>query len=229
MKKDKDEFKKILDSIVDEDLPSPQELETTKIETPKLSGVSESAEDYVSNREKIERLMADSRMRQDLLEAARKRKDIPGTYHKKHIKENLKKIRELLKSPAGKTGAKLLAGVGIIGKAVEALAGAEDIAEEEQLLKEREKERMFESLPEEVKKESKKLSSKKIKPEDLLQKELQDTTKPMIKAVGGEEDIRPSVAEKMLGEKESEDVGDIPEFINYEDYLKRKKKLFGYE
>lgn len=136
-----------------------------------------------------------------------------------------RKIGSILSSPLTKKAAAL---GGALGIAADVLS-AEDIAGEEEQLKERERERLFESLPEEVKAESKAISKKRIKPEELLQKDLKDTISPMIKEVGGEEDMRPSRADKMLGEKEDEDIEDMSNIVNYEDYLKRRKKLFGYE
>jgi cytochrome c556 len=194
-----------------------KEMEPTKITKPQKVDISEFTEDFMKNRdltrEQVDLLLRDTRARKMLAG------DQP--YHKKLMKQNLQKLREILKMPK-----KLGVAAGALGIAGDVLA-AEDIAGEEEQLKERE--RLFESLPEEVKAESKAISKKRIKPEELLQKDLKDTVSPMIKEVGGEEDMRPSRAEKMLGEKEDEDIEDMSNIVNYEDYLKRRKKLFGYE
>ena len=60
------------------------------------------------------------------------------------------------------------------------------------------------------------------------QKELQEIVKPMIKEVGGEPDMKPKKALKLSGEKEDEDIEDMTNIINYEDYLNKRKKQFGY-
>lgn len=60
------------------------------------------------------------------------------------------------------------------------------------------------------------------------QQKLKETVSPMIKEVGGEPDIKPEKAEKMLGEKESKDIEDMTKIINYEDYLNKRKKEMGY-
>lgn len=54
------------------------------------------------------------------------------------------------------------------------------------------------------------------------------TVRPMIKAVGGEPDMKPSRADKLAGEKPSPDIEEMDNSVNYEDYLKKKKKQFGY-
>jgi len=60
------------------------------------------------------------------------------------------------------------------------------------------------------------------------QKELQEIVKPMIKEVGGEPDMKPEKALKLSGEKEDEDIEDMTNIVNYEDYLNKKKKQLGY-
>lgn len=51
----------------------------------------------------------------------------------------------------------------------------------------------------------------------------------VVKTTGGEPDIRPSKAESMIGEKESKDIEDMSNILDYEDYLKQRKRKFGYE
>lgn len=203
MKNKSSEFKKTLKEELEKSSPK-SDLSTTKIEIPKEIKIPESSEDFLNNRQKIreqvENLLADTRTRKDMLNSG-----IP--YHKDFIKQNLTKLRELLNTPLGKGAKKVISGVGLLGAAADALAGAEDIADEQKLLEEREKERIFESLPLELKEGSKKISDKRIKPEELLQPEMEDETQPMFKQ----------------GLKDDDTI------INYNDYLQKRKKLFGYE
>lgn len=59
----------------------------------------------------------------------------------------------------------------------------------------------------------------------LMEKEVEK----VVNITGGKPDIRPSKAEKMLGEKESKDIEDMSNILDYEDYLKQRKRKFGYE
>jgi hypothetical protein len=58
---------------------------------------------------------------------------------------------------------------------------------------------------------------------------IQEITEPMIKSVGGEPDMKPEKAKKLTGELSSPDLEEMDKIINYEDYLKKKKRQFGYE
>jgi hypothetical protein len=51
---------------------------------------------------------------------------------------------------------------------------------------------------------------------------------PIIKILGGEPDIRPSKADKLTGEQSSPDLEEMEDSLNYEDYLKKKKRQLGY-
>lgn len=59
----------------------------------------------------------------------------------------------------------------------------------------------------------------------LMEREVEEVAK----TTGGEPDIRPSKAKSMLGEKESADIPDMSNILDYEDYLKQRKRKFGYE
>lgn len=59
--------------------------------------------------------------------------------------------------------------------------------------------------------------------------DMQEATEPMIKAVGGEADIKPEKALKLSGEVESPDIEEMDGVINYEDYIKKKKRQLGYK
>ena len=59
------------------------------------------------------------------------------------------------------------------------------------------------------------------------QKELQEIVKPLVKEVGGEPDIRPEKAIKMVGEKETEDMDQDME-LTRENYEKMLKRRLGY-
>ena len=61
----------------------------------------------------------------------------------------------------------------------------------------------------------------------LQQRELKEIVKPMIKEVGGEPDIRPEKAMKMVGEQKSEDK-DIEQELTRENYEKMLKRRLGY-
>lgn len=66
----------------------------------------------------------------------------------------------------------------------------------------------------------------------VLKTETQDTqeaAEPMIKAVGGEPDMKPEKALKLSGEVSSPDIEEMDKVVNYEDYLKKKKRQLGYE
>lgn len=52
----------------------------------------------------------------------------------------------------------------------------------------------------------------------------QEIATPMIKIVGGEPDVRPSKALEMLGEQESPDIEEMEDVVDYEDYIKKKKR-----
>jgi hypothetical protein len=58
--------------------------------------------------------------------------------------------------------------------------------------------------------------------------EVKKTIEPVIKSVGGEPDMKPSRAEKLAGEKPSPDLEEMDNSVNYEDYLKKKKRQLGY-
>ncbi len=57
----------------------------------------------------------------------------------------------------------------------------------------------------------------------------QEVVEPMIKSVGGESDMKPEKAIKLTGEKQSSDIEEMDKVVNYEDYLKKKKRQLGYE
>jgi hypothetical protein len=57
----------------------------------------------------------------------------------------------------------------------------------------------------------------------------QEAVEPMIKAVGGEPDMKPKKAISLTGEQESPDMEEMDKVVNYEDYLKKKKRQLGYE
>lgn len=59
----------------------------------------------------------------------------------------------------------------------------------------------------------------------LMEREVEE----VVKTTGGEPDIRSSKVKSMLGEKESADIPDMSNILDYEDYLKQKKRKFGYE
>lgn len=61
----------------------------------------------------------------------------------------------------------------------------------------------------------------------LQQRELKEIVKPMIKEVGGEPDIRPEKAMKMVGEQKTEDK-DIDQELTRENYEKMLKRRLGY-
>lgn len=67
-----------------------------------------------------------------------------------------------------------------------------------------------------------------MKKKNKEEKELKKLVEPMVKTVGGEPDMNPKKAEKLLGEKDSPDVEEMDNIVNYEDYLKKKKRQFGY-
>lgn len=75
--------------------------------------------------------------------------------------------------------------------------------------------------------EIKKMYEEAIRDRNKPQKELQQIVKPMIKEVGGEPDIRPEKAMKMLGEQKSEDK-DIEQELTRENYEKMLKRRLGY-
>lgn len=56
----------------------------------------------------------------------------------------------------------------------------------------------------------------------------QEAAEPMIEAVGGEPDMKPEKALKLSGEVESPDIEEMDKVLNYEDYLKKKKRQLGY-
>ena len=47
----------------------------------------------------------------------------------------------------------------------------------------------------------------------------QEATEPMIKAVGGEPDMKPEKALKLTGEVKSPDIEEMDGVVNYEDFL----------
>ncbi len=57
----------------------------------------------------------------------------------------------------------------------------------------------------------------------------QEAAEPMIKAIGGEPDMKPEKALKLSGEVKSPDIEEMGGVVNYEDYLKKKKRQLGYE
>jgi hypothetical protein len=59
--------------------------------------------------------------------------------------------------------------------------------------------------------------------------EVKKTIEPVIKVVGGDPDMKPSKASKLTGEKSSPDLEEMDNSVNYEDYLKKKKRQLGYE
>lgn len=59
--------------------------------------------------------------------------------------------------------------------------------------------------------------------------DIQETAEPMIKAIGGEPDIKPEKALKLSGEVKSPDIEEMDKVLNYEDFIKKKKRQLGYE
>ena len=66
-------------------------------------------------------------------------------------------------------------------------------------------------------------------PEKPKGQELKEITSSMIKEVGGEPDMRPEKALKLTGEQASPDLEELDNTVNYQDFLKKKKRQFGYE
>lgn len=77
------------------------------------------------------------------------------------------------------------------------------------------------------KEEIEKMYEEAIRDRNKPQKELQEIVNPMIKEVGGEPDIRPEKAIKMVGEKEIEDMDQNME-LTRENYEKLLKRQLGY-
>lgn len=73
----------------------------------------------------------------------------------------------------------------------------------------------------------KKFQEMKQKSKD--EKALKQMVEPMIKSVGGEPDMKPKKAMELVGEQESPDIEEMDNTVNYEDYLKKKKRQLGYE
>lgn len=69
---------------------------------------------------------------------------------------------------------------------------------------------------------------KKMRKEAEYQQKLKETIKPMVKEVGGDPDINPRKAEKLLGEKVSEDVEDDTRELSRENYDKMLKRKMGF-
>jgi hypothetical protein len=143
-----------------------------------------------------------------------------------------KVFQKLAKLFGGKLGMAAKIAGPALGIASDALA-SEDIGSpemERKQLEEAKREEIINRLPanqkaayQEVMKKSKELAEKPVMASDLL-----EVTKPMIKEVGGEPDIRPEKAIKMLGEQESSDAPSIKEDLSRQNYEKMLKKRLGY-
>lgn len=256
MKKKTSSFDKTLAELLESDIPTPAPLEATeKIENvipidikkkPSVSLDKIPVDELTPDQKEIMQLrntMADLRMRSKLAEGglSHYRKGIPEGIKK--AKELAKKIASVVSSPAGKkiltVGAKL---AGPLGMASDVLAsedlgsGEDQILEKmksQQIAERKLKETLGDEKLQEYKKRSEELSrspaSSLILKDMAKQNQLKEIVAPMVKEVGGEPDIRPEKAIKMLGEKESPDLEDMDQVLNYEDYLKKKKRQLGYE
>jgi hypothetical protein len=131
---------------------------------------------------------------------------------------------------------RLMGGLGKVGKAGVLLASplalaasevlaSDDLGENEEMeLEKIKRQKQMESIiPKEVMEKSEQISKKPITAGDLIK-----TTQPMIKSVGGEPDMKPKKAMELVGEQESPDTEEMDNTVDYEDYLRKKKRQFGY-
>ena len=170
---------------------------------------------------RLRNLMGNIRMNKRLGELGLEgyKKQIPSMLEKaKPLVSKLSKARK-----AGKVGAALASPLAFI--ASEVLA-SEDVGEDEQSeISQMKKEKELESiLPKEVIEKSKQIAQKPVTASDLIK-----TVQPMIKSVGGDVDMKPKKAAALVGEQESPDIEEMGGVVNYEDYLKKKKRQLGYE
>jgi hypothetical protein len=91
---------------------------------------------------------------------------------------------------------------------------------EVQKLNEENKKKFFDNLMKEGMKNQKIRSEKET--------ELKKEVEPIVKILGGDSDISSSKALKSSGEKPSPDLEEMEDSLNYEDYLKKKKRQLGY-
>jgi hypothetical protein len=69
---------------------------------------------------------------------------------------------------------------------------------------------------------------KNVPKNEKARSELETEVEPIVKILGGEPDMKPSRASKLAGEKSSPDLEEMDNSVNYEDYLKKKKRQLGY-
>ena len=115
---------------------------------------------------------------------------------------------------------------GPLGFASDALASDDLGAGEDTELEQMKQEAMQQRLPQDqklldMKAKMAAMASKPLSPQDMLQ----NTTKPMIKQLGGPADINPRLAEKLLGEQESPDYESGLDPVKE---MERRKRARGY-
>lgn len=125
---------------------------------------------------------------------------------------------------------KLMAVLGPVGAAIgtasDAMASDDLGAGENAELEQMKQEAMQQRLPQDqklldMKAKMAAMASKPLSPQDMLQ----NTTKPMIKQLGGPADINPRLAEKLLGEQESPDYESGLDPVKE---MERRKRARGY-
>ena len=217
-------FEQELKEILDADKTGAVDMDKILADQAKQQAIDLSGEEYAKVKEQLKNQMGDLRARKMMVDAGQKA-------YAKQIPSGVQKAKELLSKLRGKKG--IAAGIAATGtllglpqdsmaaNIVSKLSDAAEKADPSYYLDKAVKD--DENL-DKFMKEAQRIQKAKQQEQDSMKR----TVSPIVEELGSPTAVKPSDIQKMLGEKEEEDVEDENNDLKIENYNKMLRKKLGY-
>jgi hypothetical protein len=217
-------FEQELKEILDADKTGAVDMDKILADQAKQQAIDLSGEEYAKVKEQLKNQMGDLRARKMMVDAGQKA-------YAKQIPSGVQKAKELLSKLRGKKG--IAAGIAATGTllglpqdsmAADIVSKLSDAAEKADPSYYLDKAVKDDENLDKFMKEAQRIQKAKQQEQDSMKR----AVSPIVEELGSPTAVKPSDIQKMLGEKEEEDVEDENNDLKIENYNKMLRKKLGY-